>query len=49
MQTNITNTIKLLLYNKNKVILEKIDFEDDNIFLEPLLFAFFNNKKKYFQ
>jgi hypothetical protein len=26
-------------------LLEKIDFEADNIFLEPLLFTYFNSKK----
>lgn len=41
----IVNTIKLLIYKENKSILEKIDFDNDNIFLEPLLFAFFNHKK----
>ena len=25
--------------------MEKIDFEDDAVFLEPLLFAYFNSKK----
>ncbi|MEZ4786458.1 MAG: hypothetical protein R2790_00870 [Flavobacterium haoranii] len=26
-------------------MLEKINFEDDNVFQEPLLFAYFNSKK----
>ncbi len=44
-QTEIINTIKLLVYKDNPVLLEKIDFDDDTIFLEPLLFAYFNSKK----
>jgi hypothetical protein len=42
---SIINTIKLLIYKENPPLLDKIDFEDDNIFLEPLLFAYFNRKK----
>ena len=42
---DITNNIKLLLYKENPSLLEKIDFEDENVFLEPLLFAYFNSKK----
>lgn len=41
----IVNTIKLLLYKENQSLLEKVDFDDDNVFLEPLLFAYFNSKK----
>ncbi|WP_445717555.1 hypothetical protein [Flavobacterium sp.] len=43
--TEFINTIKLLIYKENPSLLEKIDFEDDNVFLEPLLFAYFNSKK----
>lgn len=43
--TEYINTIKLLLYKENPTLLEKVDFEDDNIFLEPFLFAYFNSKK----
>lgn len=39
------NTIILLLYKENPSLLEKVDFEDDKAFLEPLLFAYFNSKK----
>lgn len=43
-QIEIINTIKLLLYKENPELLEKIDFEDDELFLEPLLFFYFNQK-----
>jgi hypothetical protein len=42
----LIKTIQLLLYKENPSILEKIDFENDFIFLEPLLFAYFNGKKE---
>lgn len=45
MRIQIINTIQLLLYKENPDILEKINFEDDSIFLEPLLFAYFNSKR----
>ena len=45
-QTKMIDTIKLLIYKENTSLLEKVDFEDDNIFLEPLLFAYFNKKKE---
>jgi len=44
-QTEITNAIKLLIYKENASLLVKLDFEDDNTFLEPLLFAYFNSKQ----
>ena len=44
----LIETIQLLLYKENPSLLEKIDFEDDNVFLEPLLFAYFNSKKDNF-
>jgi len=44
-QIELINTIKLLIYKENPTLLEKIDFDNDNIFLEPLLFAYFNSKK----
>ncbi|QDW19718.1 hypothetical protein [Flavobacterium sp. KBS0721] len=43
-QTEIINTIKLLIYKENPSLLEKIDFDDDTLFLEPLLFFYFNQK-----
>ena len=41
----LIETIQLLLYKENPTLLEKVNFEDDNVFLEPLLFAYFNSKK----
>jgi hypothetical protein len=43
-QIEITNTIKLLIYDFDKSIIEKLDLDDDQIFLEPLLFTYFNFK-----
>lgn len=48
MQINsdlILNTIKLLIYKENATLLEKVDFDDDSIFLDPLIFAYFNSKR----
>lgn len=45
MKTEVVNTIKLLIYKEAPQLLEKLNFEDDNVFLEPLLFAYFNGKK----
>lgn len=42
---DIINTIKLLIYQEVPEILEKISFKDENIFLNPLLFSYFNSKK----
>lgn len=41
----ISETIKLLIYKENPNLLENLDFDDDEVFLEPLLFAYFNSKK----
>lgn len=38
------NTIKILLYKEAPHIFEKIDFDNDEIFCSPLLFAFFRHK-----
>ena len=37
--------IKTLLYKENPSLLEKLNFEDDKTFSEPLLLAYFNSKK----
>jgi len=44
-ELEIIDTIKLLIYKENPSILEKVDFDDDTIFLDPLLPAYFNSKK----
>ncbi|PAM95750.1 hypothetical protein B4N84_06555 [Flavobacterium sp. IR1] len=45
-QTEIINTIKLLIYKEDPDILTKVDFNDDALFLEPLLFFYFNYKRE---
>ena len=37
--STLTQSVKLLLYKTNNSIFEKIDFENDDIYQEPLLFA----------
>jgi hypothetical protein len=39
----IADTIKALLYNQAPELFAMLDFERDEIFLEPLLFAYFNH------
>ena len=46
-KNEIINTIKLLIYKENPSLLENVDFEDDNVFLEPLLYSYFNSKMEY--
>ena len=45
MKTKLIETLQILIFKENPSLLEKVDFEDDNVFLEPLLFAYFNSKK----
>ena len=45
-QAEIINAIKLLIYKENQTLLEKVDFDDDDVFLEPLLFAYFNSRNE---
>jgi hypothetical protein len=40
-QAELTDTIKQALYEKDSSIFEKLDFENDLIFLEPSLFCYF--------
>lgn len=42
----VQNTIKILLYQQDSTIYDIINFEDENIYKEPLLFAYLNNKEK---
>lgn len=39
----LAQTIKILVYKENEDIISLLDINDDDIFLEPLLFAYFNN------
>lgn len=43
-EKEIINTIKLLIYKENPALLKKLNFDDDKVFLEPLLFSYFNAK-----
>jgi hypothetical protein len=43
----IIESIQILLYKENPSLLEKLNFEDDKIFSEPLLFAYFNSYKHH--
>lgn len=45
-QTKIIETIKILVFKENPAIFKNLDFDNDSIFLEPLLFAYFNADKK---
>ena len=38
------NSVKILLYKEAQHILEKVDFDDDEIFCSPLLFSYFRHK-----
>ncbi len=44
-KTCLINTVKVLLYKENLNLIEKIKFDDDEIFLDPILFSYFNSKK----
>jgi hypothetical protein len=48
MNSSFINTIKLLIYKEDPLIIDKIDFNNDLVFLEPLLFAYFNSKRDGF-
>lgn len=41
----LINSMKVLIYREDKTILNNLVFEDDSVFLEPLLFAYFNSGK----
>ena len=42
----LVENIKILLYKEDSNIFDLIEFEDDNIYQEPLLFAYFNSEKR---
>ncbi len=39
----LIENIKILLYQTDPTIFDRIDFDDDNIYKQPLLFAYFKN------
>ncbi|WP_435261389.1 hypothetical protein [Tenacibaculum sp. nBUS_03] len=41
----IVETLKLLVFKEIRTLFEKLDFDNDATFLEPLLFSYFNSKK----
>lgn len=41
-QNALANVVRILMYKEDASILEKVNLEDDQIFLEPLLMAYFN-------
>jgi hypothetical protein len=41
----IIETIKILVYKECFEVIQKINIQDDDVFLEPLLFSYFNSKK----
>lgn len=45
IKNEFVNTIKLLLYKNSSEILEKIDFNNEDIYLNSILFSYFNSKK----
>jgi hypothetical protein len=46
-KVSVTDTIKMMLYKRDETIFDKINFEDDKIYDEPLIFAFLNDDKQY--
>ena len=44
--TDLVNQIRLLLYKRDPKIFDKIDFDNLEVYKEPLLYAFFNSKKE---
>ena len=45
---NIINNTKLLIYKENSLLFDRLRFDDDETFLEPLLFCYFYSKKNTF-
>ena len=41
---SMADNVKLLIYKNHPALFELLDFENDDIFLEPLVFAFFNKR-----
>lgn len=45
-RNEVINDVKILLYKEDPDIFDRIDFEDDNIYREPLLIAYFRSKSE---
>lgn len=43
-QEAFADTLKLLVYQKDSELIDAINFENDRAFLDPILFAYFNEK-----
>ena len=43
---NMVEYIKTLLYKEDNSVFEYVDFDEDSIFQDPLLFAYFNSSNK---
>jgi hypothetical protein len=41
-QNALANVVRILIYKEDESMLTKVDLDDDQIFLEPLLMAYFN-------
>ena len=49
-KAKLAENMKVLLHEENNEIFDRLDFNNDNIFLEPLLFNYFNtgiDERKY--
>lgn len=43
--SSLTQNVRILLYKQNNQIFDILDFENDSLYYEPLLFSYFNNKQ----
>jgi hypothetical protein len=43
-KAHFAELIKILFYKKDSVLIELLDLDDDEIFLDPLLYAYFNDE-----
>lgn len=45
-RTKILENVKILIYRENPILFDLLDYENDRIFNEPLLFAYFYANRK---
>ena len=45
-KAKLADNMKVLLYEEDNLLFNKLDFDNDDIFLEPLLFNYFNTNPK---